>query len=144
MASKQWSSRESVGSLRQASAIAEPNPTSTGTLTLLAQGILDSTGVLEVVAFLEKDLGLTVQDEDLVPEHFGTIDRLVAFADSKQPNSAIPDERHGATMIRDSMTDRFLVDHALRRHAYRRPAQIVLVEGKSNLTHAELEALVDR
>jgi acyl carrier protein len=55
-----------------------------GHADLLAQGILDSTGVLEVVAFLEKELGLTVQDEDLVPEHFGTINRLVAFADAKQ------------------------------------------------------------
>jgi acyl carrier protein len=55
-----------------------------GHTDLLAQGILDSTGVLEVVAFLEKDLGLTVQDEELVPEHFGTINLLVAFADAKQ------------------------------------------------------------
>jgi acyl carrier protein len=55
-----------------------------GHADLLAQGILDSTGVLEVVAFLEKDLGLTVQDDELVPEHFGTIDRLVAFVDAKQ------------------------------------------------------------
>ncbi len=55
-----------------------------GQLDLLAHGILDSTGVLEVVAFLENDLGLKVQDEELVPEHFGCIDRLVAFVEAKQ------------------------------------------------------------
>jgi acyl carrier protein len=55
-----------------------------GNLDLLAQGILDSTGVLEVVAFLESDLGVTVADEEMVPENLGTMKNMVAFVERKQ------------------------------------------------------------
>lgn len=46
---------------------------------LLANGILDSLGVLDVVAFLEREFGITITDDDLVPEHFDTLRRLTAF-----------------------------------------------------------------
>jgi acyl carrier protein len=52
-------------------------------VALLDQGILDSTGVLEIANFLETDLGITVADEDLVPENFGSIARLVAYIERK-------------------------------------------------------------
>jgi acyl carrier protein len=51
---------------------------------LLANGILDSLGVLDVVAFLEREFAITVTDEDLVPEHFETLRRLTAFVQDKQ------------------------------------------------------------
>jgi acyl carrier protein len=59
-----------------------------GDVDLLAQGILDSTGVLEVVMFFEKELGLTVDDSELVPENFGSIQRMVAFVERKQRSAA--------------------------------------------------------
>jgi acyl carrier protein len=52
--------------------------------SLLESGILDSTGVMELVAFLEGDLGLTVADEELVPENLDSVDNLVAFVQRKQ------------------------------------------------------------
>lgn len=55
-----------------------------GTLDLLAQGVLDSTAVLEIVAFMEGDLGVTVEDEEMVPENLGTIDNMVAYVARKQ------------------------------------------------------------
>ena len=51
--------------------------------SLLEQGIIDSTGVLELVGFLEQKYGITVQDEELVPENLDSIDRLVRFVSRK-------------------------------------------------------------
>ena len=52
--------------------------------SLLDSGIIDSTGVLELVGFLEHDLGLTVSDGELVPENLDSLSRLVAFVDRKR------------------------------------------------------------
>jgi len=51
---------------------------------LLESGILDSLGVLDLVAFIEKEFRISVADEELVPENFQTIDRLVAFIQGKE------------------------------------------------------------
>jgi acyl carrier protein len=51
--------------------------------SLLELGIIDSTGVLELVSFLEQKYGFTIQDEELVPENLDSIDRLVRFVRRK-------------------------------------------------------------
>lgn len=51
---------------------------------LLANGILDSLGVLDLVGYLEKEFEITVSDDDLVPEHFETLRRLTVFVEEKQ------------------------------------------------------------
>jgi acyl carrier protein len=51
---------------------------------LLANGILDSLGVLDLVGYLEKEFGIVVSDDDLLPEHFETLRRLTAFVEDKQ------------------------------------------------------------
>ena len=51
--------------------------------SLLKLGIIDSTGVLELVSFLEQKYGFTIQDEELVPENLDSIDRLVQFVRRK-------------------------------------------------------------
>ena len=47
--------------------------------SLLESGIIDSTGVLELVQFLEDRFGITVEDSELVPENLDSIDRICAF-----------------------------------------------------------------
>lgn len=42
-------------------------------------GTIDSTGVLEVVTFVETAFGVQVEDREMVPENLDSIDRLVAF-----------------------------------------------------------------
>jgi len=37
---------------------------------LLSQGILDSSGVLQIVFFMEKEYGISVGDEEIVPDNF--------------------------------------------------------------------------
>lgn len=51
--------------------------------SLLQSGVLDSTGVLELVMFLEKTFGLAVANEDLVPDNLDSIDRIAAFVQRK-------------------------------------------------------------
>lgn len=51
---------------------------------LLANGILDSLGVLELVSFLEAEFQITVIDDDLPPENFESLGRLTAFVDGKK------------------------------------------------------------
>jgi acyl carrier protein len=47
--------------------------------SLLDGGIVDSTGVLELVAFLEERFGIRVEDRDIVPENLDSIEALEAF-----------------------------------------------------------------
>lgn len=52
--------------------------------SLLDLGIIDSTGVLELVGFLEETYGIGVEDEELVPENLDTVNNLVAFVERKR------------------------------------------------------------
>ena len=52
--------------------------------SLLERGIMDSTGVLELVAFLESEFGVKVSDEELVPENLDSVTQIAAFVGRKQ------------------------------------------------------------
>ena len=52
--------------------------------SLLEQGVMDSTGVLELVAFLESEFGIKIADEDLLPENLDSVDRIASFVARKQ------------------------------------------------------------
>jgi len=51
--------------------------------SLLEAGVLDSLGVFEVATFIENELGVTIADEDLVPDNFATIQRIANLVESK-------------------------------------------------------------
>jgi len=55
--------------------------------SFLDQGIIDSTGVLELVAFLEEQCQITIDDEELVPENLDSINNLLRFIASKREMS---------------------------------------------------------
>ena len=52
--------------------------------SLLDLGIIDSTGVLELVSYLESDFGFTISDSEIVPENLDSIARISAFVAKKQ------------------------------------------------------------
>jgi acyl carrier protein len=54
-----------------------------GTSSFLDAGIIDSTGVLELVQFLEETWGLSVKDEEMVPENLDSLVRLESFVQKK-------------------------------------------------------------
>jgi acyl carrier protein len=52
-------------------------------VSLLEQGIVDSTGILELIHFLEEHYGIKVQDDELLPENLDTIGNICAFLERK-------------------------------------------------------------
>lgn len=52
---------------------------------LLESGIVDSLGILDLVAFVEKEFGIAVNDEDLLPQNFDSVEHLTAFVRSRTP-----------------------------------------------------------
>lgn len=61
----------------------DAEPLSDDAVSLLDNGIVDSVGVMEMVAWLEQDLGLKVEDTELVPENFDSVERLIRFVERK-------------------------------------------------------------
>jgi acyl carrier protein len=53
------------------------------TTSLLETGIVDSLGLLRLVIFIQERFGITVDDEDLVPEHFDSVDAICAYLRSQ-------------------------------------------------------------
>ncbi|MBW2109626.1 MAG: acyl carrier protein [Deltaproteobacteria bacterium] len=51
--------------------------------SFLEEGIIDSTGVLELVNFLEETFSITVEDEELIPENLDSINNVVAYVERK-------------------------------------------------------------
>lgn len=47
--------------------------------SFLDKGIVDSTGMLEVIMFLEETFGVTVADEEMVPENLDSVNRIADF-----------------------------------------------------------------
>lgn len=54
-----------------------------GDTSFLESGLIDSTGVLELVAFLEEQFHIKVEDEDLIPANLDSIDALTRFVERK-------------------------------------------------------------
>jgi acyl carrier protein len=49
--------------------------------SFLANGIIDSLGVMQLVTFVESEYGVRVADTDLVPDNFDSISRVAAYVE---------------------------------------------------------------
>jgi len=65
-------------------------------VSLLESGILDSTGVIEVVSFMESKFGFAVADDEIVPENLETIAQMAAFVSRRLQAQ---DERAGEELL---------------------------------------------
>lgn len=63
--------------------------------SLLDTGTMDSTGVLELIVFLEKRWGISVGDREIHPDYFDSIRRVTAFVERKiaEQRDASPSSR---------------------------------------------------
>ena len=59
----------------------------TDDLELVERGGLDQTGVLEIAMFLEETYGVRVDEPDLTPENFDSIDNIARFVLLRLANS---------------------------------------------------------
>ena len=55
----------------------------TDEVSFLDEGIIDSTGILELVSFLEETFNIAVEDEELIPENLDSIKNVVAYLEKK-------------------------------------------------------------
>jgi acyl carrier protein len=58
------------------------NGLSDGT-SFLEEGIIDSTGVLELVNFLEEEFSIKVEDEELIPENLDSLNNIASYLEKK-------------------------------------------------------------
>ena len=56
--------------------------------SFLEEGIVDSVGIMELVLFIEENFGLTVDDEDLTPDNFDSVDKLAEYIKKRQAVAA--------------------------------------------------------
>ena len=54
--------------------------------SFLEKGIIDSTGILELVTFVEDEFNIEVGDEELTPDNFDSIEKLTAYTQRKIGN----------------------------------------------------------
>ncbi len=52
--------------------------------SFLESGILDSTGILEVITFLEDTYDIVIDDEEMVPENLDSVSNIARFVSSKK------------------------------------------------------------
>jgi len=47
--------------------------------SFMEKEIVDSTGVLELTAFVETEFGITIEDNEMTPDNLDSIEKLVSF-----------------------------------------------------------------
>ncbi len=55
----------------------------TNDVSFLESGIVDSTGILELIAFLEETYRIPIEDEELIPENLDSVNNVVSFVQRK-------------------------------------------------------------
>jgi acyl carrier protein len=54
------------------------------TSDLISSGVVDSLGLMQLIAFLEERLGIKVNDEDVTPDNFESVDAILSFLGKKR------------------------------------------------------------
>ncbi len=52
--------------------------------SLLGKGVVDSTGMLEVIFFIEEQLGVKVKDEEMIPDNLDSIEKIARFVEARR------------------------------------------------------------
>jgi acyl carrier protein len=65
--------------------------------SLITTGTVDSTGMLEIIAFLESEYGIKVLDPEMIPANLETLGRIAAFADRKTRDALAASREKGST-----------------------------------------------
>jgi len=57
--------------------------------SFLRSGTIDSTGMLELISFVEEHFGVEIDDEELVPDNLDSVDNLVGFLARKGVSTTV-------------------------------------------------------
>ena len=72
------------GFIRENAILGSSNDSFNDDDSFLEKGIIDSTGILELVAFIEENFGMEVKDEELVPDNFDSVNKLSQYIERKK------------------------------------------------------------
>lgn len=67
--------------------------------SFLDAGIIDSTGVLELISFLEGEFSIEVADQEMVPENFDSVARIVAYLRRKLSGRGMDDVHEAGVFV---------------------------------------------
>jgi acyl carrier protein len=67
--------------------------------SLLDHGIIDSTGILELVMFLEERYQITIEDHELIPENLDSLNNIAAFLQKKDSSKPMDIENTSGSKI---------------------------------------------
>ncbi len=56
--------------------------------SFLDTGILDSTGILELITFIEENYGISIEDDELLPENLDSLNNVEKFIKRKRSNDS--------------------------------------------------------
>lgn len=59
--------------------------------SFLERGIIDSTGILELVMYVEETYGIGVEDDEVIPENFDSVSKLAGYIRRKTATIAVAD-----------------------------------------------------
>ncbi len=51
--------------------------------SFMKKGILDSTGIMELIFFIEGEFSIQIADEEMIPENLDSINNLISFIEKK-------------------------------------------------------------
>jgi acyl carrier protein len=52
--------------------------------SLLDRGIVDSTGMMEIIFFIEEKLGVKVKDEEMIPDNLDSVNKITQFVEARR------------------------------------------------------------
>ena len=52
--------------------------------SFLDTGLIDSTGILEVISFLEDEYEITIEDDEMIPDNLDSVEKIARFVHAKQ------------------------------------------------------------
>jgi len=52
--------------------------------SFLEKGIIDSTGIMEVIFFINDEFGIEVEDDEMIPDNLDSVNNIVAFIEKKK------------------------------------------------------------
>ena len=76
--------REQVRAFVRSNFYVEDPATLIDDASLLDRGIIDSTGMLEVISFIEDTFGVSVEDSEMLPDNLDSIERIANFIARKR------------------------------------------------------------
>ncbi len=54
--------------------------------SLLERGIVDSSGMMEIILFIEEQRGIVMRDDEMVPDNLDSVNKITKFVQGKSKN----------------------------------------------------------